>query len=95
MIEVMSPRENSVSNSSGTGVLFESDADTADGDLSADISQLKKVEERKFKLVWRNIILLFLMHVLALYGVYLFIFHAKWPTRFFSMCEQILKVLLG
>uniref|UniRef100_A0A1B0AII8 Fatty acid desaturase domain-containing protein n=1 Tax=Glossina pallidipes TaxID=7398 RepID=A0A1B0AII8_GLOPL len=81
----MSPRENALSNSSGTGVLFESDADTVDGTLSADISQLKKVEERKFKLVWRNIIVLSLTHVLAVYGVYLFFFHAKWPTRFFTI----------
>uniref|UniRef100_A0A1B0B3V7 Fatty acid desaturase domain-containing protein n=1 Tax=Glossina palpalis gambiensis TaxID=67801 RepID=A0A1B0B3V7_9MUSC len=81
----MSLRENSPANSSVTGVLFESDADTADGALSADISQLKKAEKREFKLVWRNIILLSLVHLVGLYGVYLFLFHAKWPTRLFTI----------
>uniref|UniRef100_A0A1A9UUF5 Fatty acid desaturase domain-containing protein n=1 Tax=Glossina austeni TaxID=7395 RepID=A0A1A9UUF5_GLOAU len=89
----MSPRETSLSNSSETGVLFESDADTPDGALSADISQVKKVEERKFKLIWRNIILMSVLHVSGLYGGYLFFVHAKWPTRFFTIMLYLMGTL--
>lgn len=71
-----------------TGVLFECDADTADGALAADITQFKKAEKRKLKLVWRNIILFGYLHLAALYGGYLFFAKAKWATVFFCKFER-------
>lgn len=94
----MPPRSTTVSNnveplddatttelgaSKQTGVLFEADADTADGALAADITQFKKAEKRKLKLVWRNIILFGYLHLAAVYGGYLFFAKAKWATVFF------------
>lgn len=76
-----------------TGVLFEADADTADGALAADTTQFKKAEKRKLKLVWRNIILFGYLHIAALYGGYLFLVKAQWATVFFSILLYSIGVL--
>lgn len=70
-----------------TGVLFEGDADTNDGALAADITQFKKAEKRKLKLVWRNIILFGYLHLAAVYGAYLLLAQAKWAT--IAFCTYI------
>lgn len=67
-----------------TGVLNEDDAETFDGGLSKDITPLKKAEKRKLKLVWRNILLFGYLHLAALYGAWLCLSSAKWPTVFFG-----------
>uniref|UniRef100_A0A1A9WAU5 Fatty acid desaturase domain-containing protein n=1 Tax=Glossina brevipalpis TaxID=37001 RepID=A0A1A9WAU5_9MUSC len=94
--ETVSPLASSATNSSERvdgvqsetlkeiGVLFASDADTADGALSVDVTQVKRVDERKHEVVWRNVIIFIVMHASALYGVY-HIFHAKLFTIFFSI----------
>ncbi|KAH8346983.1 acyl-CoA Delta-9 desaturase [Drosophila kikkawai] len=63
-----------------TGVLFECDVETTDGGLEKDITTLKKAEKRRLKLVWRNIIAFGYLHLAALYGAYLMVTSAKWPT---------------
>lgn len=68
-----------------TGVLNEVDAETEDGALIADITVLKKAEKRKINLVWRNIIMFSLVHVIAVYGGWLMITSAKWRTILFAL----------
>lgn len=68
-----------------TGVLNELDAETEDGGLQADIRVLKKAEDRKLKLVWRNIIAFTYVHVAALYGAWLLITSASWFTLLFAL----------
>ncbi|XP_052835928.1 acyl-CoA Delta-9 desaturase-like isoform X2 [Drosophila gunungcola] len=63
-----------------TGVLFECDVETTDGGLVKDITVMKKAEKRRLKLVWRNIIAFGYLHLAALYGAYLMVTSAKWPT---------------
>lgn len=67
-----------------TGVLFEQDAETADGGLVQDIEKLKKADKRKLKLVWRNIIAFGYLHLAAVYGAYLMFTSAKWQTIAFG-----------
>ena len=67
-----------------TGVLDETDAETHDGGLKTDITQLKHANKRKLKVVWRNIILFSYVHIAALYGGYLFLTSAKWYTNIFG-----------
>lgn len=63
-----------------TGVLNECDAETIDGGLVKDITQFKRAEKRKLKLVWRNIIAFAYLHVAAVYGLWLALTSAKWAT---------------
>lgn len=63
-----------------TGVLNETDAETIDGGLVKDITSLKKAEKRSLKLVWRNIIAFAYLHIAAVYGLWLMLTSAKWPT---------------
>ena len=67
-----------------TGVLNEADAETIDGGLHIDNVKLKKAEERRLKLVWRNIIAFAYLHLAALYGIWLIFTSAKWQTIVFS-----------
>lgn len=67
-----------------TGVLMENDAETIDGGLVKDITQLKNAEKRKLKLVWRNIIAFTYLHIAALYGAWLMITSAKLYTIIFG-----------
>lgn len=64
------------------GVLFENDADTPDLGLSS--TPVQQADNYPKKLVWRNIILFTYLHIAALYGGYLFLFHAKWQTDLFG-----------
>lgn len=67
-----------------TGVLNETDAETIDGGLVKDIIPLKKAEHRSLKLVWRNIIAFAYLHIAAVYGMWLMLTSAKWPTIAFG-----------
>lgn len=78
---------------SSTGVLFECDAETIDGDLVKDISKLKKAEKRKLKLVWRNIVAFGYLHLAALYGAWLLLTSAKWQTIGFALFMYIMSGL--
>lgn len=73
--------------SAPTGVLFEDDsADT----LSPSVSRTEPIEkqkaaaaptkEYKLQIVWRNVTLFAYLHLAALYGAYLLVTSAKWPT---------------
>ncbi|KAH8241258.1 hypothetical protein KR032_005452 [Drosophila birchii] len=63
-----------------TGVLYESDAETVDGGLIKDVGQLKTTDGRKLQLVWLNIVLFVILHLSALYGVWLLLTKATWTT---------------
>ncbi|KAH8344512.1 hypothetical protein KR067_004605 [Drosophila pandora] len=63
-----------------TGVLYESDAETQDGGLKKDLSQLKTTDGSKLQLVWLNIVLFIILHVSSLYGVWLIFTEADWRT---------------
>lgn len=75
---------NATSTSACTGVLNEGDAETIDGGLLSDITNLKKAEKRKLKWVWRNIIAFSYLHLAAIYGLWLAITSAKWQTCVFG-----------
>ena len=67
-----------------TGVLDENDAETYDGGLVQDITQLKKAEKRKVQIVWRNVIMFSYIHLAAVYGLWLFLTSAMYYTRFYG-----------
>lgn len=67
-----------------TGVLDEADAETIDGGLNKNIVELKHANDWKYKLVWENIIGISLLHLGAIYGVYLTITSAKIYTVVFG-----------
>lgn len=75
---------NAVTTAECTGVLNENDAETIDGGLVKDITELKKAEVRKLKLVWRNIIAFAYVHVAALYGAWLLFTSARIYTILFG-----------
>jgi hypothetical protein len=77
----MAPREVEILQASG--VLDEHDAETTDGDLFEPAK--KTAKPRQYEYVWRNIILMSLLHLMALYGGYLcFTGHAMWQTVVFG-----------
>ncbi|XP_053947337.1 acyl-CoA Delta-9 desaturase-like [Anastrepha ludens] len=76
-----------------TGVLFEQDAETYDGGLVKDIEKLKKAEKRRLKLVWRNIIAFVYVHLAAVYGLWLMLTSAKWPTIAFAISLYVISGL--
>lgn len=76
----MPPNATSVA----TGVLNEDDAETIDGGLLVNVTELKKAEPRKVKLVWRNIIAFSYLHIAAVYGAWLTLTSAMWPTIAFG-----------
>lgn len=67
-----------------TGVLNEGDAETIDGGLDKNIVELKHANDRKIKLVWRNILIFGYVHLAALYGAYLILASAKIYTSLFG-----------
>lgn len=71
-------------SSKQTGVLFEADVETNDGDLAVSTVEFKRAEKRKLELVWRNIILFAYVHLAALYGGYLMFTQAKLATTIFG-----------
>lgn len=73
------------------GVLNETDVETIDGGLA---TQSKAVAgRRKYKLVWRNIILFAYLHLAALYGAWLMLSSAKWSTGIFGkyLCDKFVR----
>lgn len=77
----MTPKETAAVRTSG--VLNENDAETFDGGLAQPEGQIAK--SRKYELVWRNIILMSLLHIQALYGAYLtFTGKSMWQTVVFG-----------
>lgn len=67
-----------------TGVLNEQDAETIDGGLAKDVAPLIGTDNRKFALVWRNIIAFTYVHIAALYGAWLMLTAAKFYTVLFG-----------
>lgn len=70
--------------STPTGVLFEDDNVETLGipEVESFEGHPKSVPNKdyKLKIVWRNVILFIYLHAAALYGAYLMLFSASWPT---------------
>lgn len=75
---------NTLSARAFTGVLNENDAETIDGGLLTDVTTLKKAESRELKLNYRNITLFTIVHLSALYGLWLMISSARLYTSIFG-----------
>lgn len=81
----MTPKTSTpTSTTDCTGVLNENDAETIDGGLAKELIESKFAEDRKLKLVWRNIILFGYVHAAALYGLWLCFTSAKFYTIAFG-----------
>lgn len=86
-----------------TGVLNEADAETIDGGLDKNVVELKHANDRKLKLVWRNILIFGYVHLAAVYGAYLMITSARVYTGLFGKyrvkiaihCIDILSIHLN
>lgn len=79
----MAPKEKVSSHILPTGILNENDAETIDGALLKPEGRIAKI--RSFNLVWRNIILMSILHLMALYGGWLlFSGKTKWQTVLFG-----------
>lgn len=61
-------------------VLFETDVTNEDATAIVP----PEAEKRVWKIVWRNVLLMGLAHIGALYGVYLSLFKTMWLTNFFG-----------
>ncbi|CAH2108184.1 unnamed protein product [Euphydryas editha] len=61
--------------------------DLYETDLNKDATPIVQTsaDERKWKIVWRNVILVTLLHTGAVYGAYLFLTKAMWATRLFAV----------
>jgi stearoyl-CoA desaturase (delta-9 desaturase) len=66
-----------------SGVLNEADVETIDGGLAMPSKAV--AQRRKYKLVWRNIILFAYLHLAAVYGLWLMLSSAKWSTGIFGI----------
>jgi hypothetical protein len=79
----MAPKESLHNLIRPTGILNERDAETVDGALIKPESRIART--RKFELVWRNVILMSVLHVFALCGAWrLFSGQTKWQTFLFG-----------
>jgi len=60
-------------------------------------SETKESENKKFKtsIVWKNVVLITTIHILAAYGYYLLITSAKWKTILFAYTFTVLGALFG
>ncbi|XP_028032441.1 acyl-CoA Delta(11) desaturase-like [Bombyx mandarina] len=64
-------------------VLYETDANDLPEDAPPHVPP--SAEKRPWKIVWRNVILFFILHVGGVYGGYLFLFKAMWRTSIFAI----------
>lgn len=83
----MAPKELVVHHTRPTGILNEADAETKDGALLKPEGRIAKL--RSYNLVWRNVILMSILHLMALYGGWLLITgQTKWQTALFGEFED-------
>lgn len=71
-----------------SGVLWENDCQTADGQLAHDFISLQVVKEHKTELIWTNIAVFVVAHFAALYGIYL-IPSARMYTTIFAFATYL------
>lgn len=76
-----------------TGVLDEGDAETVDGGLNKNIIDLKHANNRRFQLVWQNIIAIGLFHLGGIYGLYLVFTSARIYTLIFGKYLVVIRVI--
>lgn len=75
----------------GSWVLYETDA--VNVDTEAPVIVPPSAEKREWKIVWRNVILMGLLHIGGVYGAYLFLTTAMWRTslfgKFYNVCNRL------
>lgn len=76
-----------------TGVLNETDCETIDGGLARDVTKLKEAGERNLQLIWRNIIVFSIAHLLGIYGLWLICTSARVYTPLFALALYLLSIL--
>lgn len=76
-----------------TGVLHEADVETNDGGLARDITVLKEAGERKWELIWSQIVVFTVAHILGIYGISLIFTSAYWQTTLFAFVLHFLSIL--
>lgn len=76
-----------------SGVLFESDTQTADLGLAKDVSKLKKASPKQYEYIWGNISWFLFLHIASAYGTYLVFTSAKWQTTAFGNYNPIFKLI--
>ena len=82
----MAPKETLERHISPSGVLSEIDAETVDGSLTEIADQA--AEKRKFEIVWRNVIIMVVLHVFFLCGLWTLISgKTKWQTNVLGKIE--------
>lgn len=57
-----------------------------DADEHGIVRVQQPTKKYEMKIVWRNVILFVLLHLASIYGLYLWMFKAKWATVFFTWC---------
>lgn len=82
-------------NNQFTGVLNPDDAQTIDGGLLVDVTELKHAHKRKIKLNWRNIALFTVVHLQAVYGLWLIFTSAKVLTFVFGKGPHNIECSMG
>lgn len=76
-----------------TGVLHEADCETIDGGLDCDITALKEAGERKWKLIWSQVVILTVAHIFGIYGIQLIFTSAYWQTTLLAFVLHNLSIL--
>ena len=80
---IMAPKEQFESRFIPSGVLNEAETETLDGGLEKPAGQV--AEERKYVIVWRNVIIMSLLHIFGVYGAWLtFSGQSKWQTNVYG-----------
>lgn len=86
-------RPPNTKESMSTGVLYETDCETSDLGLAHDVTALKEGGERKWQLIWSQIYVLTLAHILGTYGIWLTFTSAYWQTTLLTVILHILSFL--
>ncbi|KAJ2949132.1 hypothetical protein O0L34_g6073 [Tuta absoluta] len=86
----MPPQENPAVDPTISGVLFESETETADLGLAKDVTVLKKATPKKHEYVWGNIAWFLFLHIASVYGLYLVFTSAKWQTNVFAFAVHLM-----
>lgn len=86
----MAPKETLERHISPSGVLSEIDAETIDGSLTQIADQA--AEKRKFEIVWRNVIIMVILHVFFLCGLWTLINgNTKWQTNVLGKIKTVIS----
>ncbi|EDV43466.1 desaturase F-epsilon [Drosophila ananassae] len=81
-------------SSATTGVLYEPETKLLEDSpaMDKDIGLQNTSKDYELKWVWRNIILFAVLHISAVYGVWLFFTEASWRTHLFFLVTQAIGI---